>query len=178
MGAVMLVSEKNTATTVLRKIEVKIVDDEWTMNILDDPTAANPVQPSFEEANSRKLLLKNFYYQCKNSANFCTLKEYMKTVGKIISPNSFSKLSALEDKFKQSIKSEGLDPSIFNHAFVVQSRQYATHTSKTYYMAAADSKKVPEILGFMNEKYKLTQTGLIRDKIWLNKDAKTFEDNE
>jgi len=47
----------------------------------------------------------------------------LKVVGKIVSPDSSSKLSKFDDKFKQSIKSEGLNPSIYNHTFVVQTRE-------------------------------------------------------
>jgi len=102
----------------------------------------------------------------------------LKVVGKFISEDSSKKLTELDDKFKQSIKSEGLNPSIYNHTFIVQTREYSTHTSKTYFIAIADSSKLPEVLGFLNEKYKLTQSGPIRDKIWEQTDAMTFEENE
>jgi len=71
-----------------------------------------------------------------------------------------------------------LNPSIYNHTFIVQTRESSTHTSKTYFIAIADSSKLAEVLGFLNEKYKLTQTGPIRDKIWEQSDAMTFEENE
>lgn len=39
MGAVKLVSGKDTATTVLRKIEVKQVDNKWVLSLDDKPPA-------------------------------------------------------------------------------------------------------------------------------------------
>jgi len=77
MAAALLIDDKSNAKTVLRKIEVKLEDNNWIMNILDDPTSTDNSGSTltYEEQNSRKLYVKHFFYQCKSSANFCTLKE-------------------------------------------------------------------------------------------------------
>lgn len=63
-------------------------------------------------------------------------------------------------------------------AFVIQARNYSTHTTKTYLMTVADHTKQREVLGFLNDKFKLSQTGPIRDKIWTNKSAPALDDGE
>ena len=45
-------------------------------------------------------------------------------------------------------------------------------------MTVADVTKSNEVLSFVNEKFKLTQTGPIRDKIWTHKAAPALDDNE
>lgn len=46
MGAAYLVSEKNTSTTVLRKIEVKQVNDKWILHLDDKPPAGDAAAPA------------------------------------------------------------------------------------------------------------------------------------
>lgn len=80
--------------------------------------------------------------------------------------------------FKSSIKNEKLNPKIFDVAFVIQAREYSTHTTKTYLMTVADFTKAKEVLAFINEKFKLAQSGPIRDKIWTNKSAPALDEGE
>jgi len=78
MAAVLLIDNQSGASTVLRKVEVKLEDNQWYMYILDSPTsgASNDFSTlTYEEQNNRKLYVRHFFYQCKSSANFCTLKE-------------------------------------------------------------------------------------------------------
>lgn len=45
-------------------------------------------------------------------------------------------------------------------------------------MTVADHTKTKEVLSFLNEKFKLSQEGPIREKIWNNKSAPTVEEGE
>jgi len=45
-------------------------------------------------------------------------------------------------------------------------------------MTVADVTKVKEVLGFINEKFNLSQTGPIRETIWANKNAPELDDGE
>lgn len=59
MAAVQFISEKNTATTVLRKLEVKQVDNNWTLLIEDSPGADGapaPAAPDSPPANAASLI--------------------------------------------------------------------------------------------------------------------------
>jgi len=60
MGAVYLISEKNTATTVLRRIEIKQINDEWTIHLDDAPPAADAPAPAADSSDkSAKLQEEN-----------------------------------------------------------------------------------------------------------------------
>lgn len=108
----------------------------------------------------------------------CKIKEWMKKIGKRVPPATFDKIKDMEAKFKGAIKTEKLNPKIYETAFVIQARENSTHTTKTFLMAIADHTKNKEVMSFINEKFKLSQTGLIRDKIWGNKSAPTIEEGE
>lgn len=71
MGAVSLVSDKNTASTVLRLIEVKKVNEKWIIQLSDAPPAdsAAPATPpattdddvNLQEAEVNTIRIINLY---------------------------------------------------------------------------------------------------------------------
>lgn len=149
---------------------------------LDDkpPTAAaapaGATDPQAEEVKTIRIV--NLYFECQDKPNLCAVREWLKSIGKKVSPDSLTKINGMIEKFKSSIKTENLNPKIFDIAFVVQARQNSTHTTKTYLMTVADHTKLQEVLGFINEKFQLSQTGLIRDKIWANKKAASIDEGQ
>jgi hypothetical protein len=142
MGAVYLISEKNTATTVLRKIDIKQVNDEWTIHLDDKPpasdasaaapaAAASDKASQLQEENLNTIKVIDIYYECLEKANLCNVKDYLKGIDKVVSTATMVKINDMIIKFKGSIKSEKLNPKTFDYVFVIQERSNSTHTTKT-----------------------------------------------
>jgi len=88
MGAVYLISKGTPPTTVLRNIKIRQDNNDWIIELVDSP-------PPSTTGVTTRLNIINFYFECADSSDLCSIKDWMKGLAKKIAPATLDDISKM-----------------------------------------------------------------------------------